>query len=277
MHPLKSNDDGPTVPHDASRRRLLRRAAVWCAGLGLVATAPLALAQAVASLKVYGPGGPAPAMHEAAAAFQRETGLPVEVTAGPTPKWIDAARGDADLIYSGSENMMSDFVAAMQGQLANADVMPLYLRPLAILVRPGNPRHITGFKDLLKPGMKVLVVHGAGQTGLWEDAAGRLGDIRTVRALRKNIAAYPGNSAAAKQMWIDRPDLDAWLIWNIWQVSNPKLADAVPVEEPYRIYRDTGIAPTTRGKQRPETAQFMAFLEGPQGAAIFKRWGWMTP
>ena len=164
----------------------------------------------------------------------------------------------------------------MNGQLDSADVIPLYLRPLSILVRPGNPKHITGFTDLLKPGVKVLVVNGAGQNGVWEDAAGRLGDIRTVRALRKNIVAYPGNSALARQAWIDQPDIDAWLIWNIWQVSNPKLAEQVAVEEPYRIYRDTGIAPTTRGKQLPASQQFIAFLQGPQGAAIFQRWGWMT-
>jgi accessory colonization factor AcfC len=215
-------------------------------------------------------------MKEAATAFEKATGIQVEVTAGPTPKWIDAARANADLIFSGSETMMSDFVTAMNGQLDSADAIPLYLRPLSILVRPGNPKHITGFTDLLKPGVKVLVVNGAGQNGVWEDAAGRLGDIRTVRALRKNIVAFPANSALARQAWIDQPDIDAWLIWNIWQVSNPKLADQVAVEAPYRIYRDTGIAATTRGKQQPASQQFIAFLQSPQGAAIFQRWGWMT-
>ena len=53
---------------------------------------------------------------------------------------------------------------------------PLFLRPATILVRPGNPGHITGVADLLKPGHRVLVVNGAGQQGLWEDVAGRLGD-----------------------------------------------------------------------------------------------------
>ena len=70
---------------------------------------------------------------------------------------------------------------------------------MAILVRPGNPKRIRGFQDLLIPGVKVLTVAGAGQTGLWEDVAGRTGDIRMVRALRKNIV-FPeaANSAAAK-------------------------------------------------------------------------------
>ncbi|MPW20442.1 Extracellular solute-binding protein [Paraburkholderia piptadeniae] len=227
-------------------------------------------------LHVYGPGGPAPAMKEAAEAFEKQTGTHVDVTAGPTPSWIDHARADADLIFSGSETMMSDFVVAMGDQLTPQAPVPLYLRPMAILVRPGNPRHIRGLADLLKPGVKILVVNGAGQNGVWEDVAGRLGDIRTVAAMRGNIVSYAGNSATARQTWIAQPDIDAWLIWNIWQVSNPSLAETVSIEPRYAIYRDTGVAVTKRGTENPAAQQFVDFLRSKAGAAIYARWGWMT-
>lgn len=233
-------------------------------------------AAAQSTLHVYGPGGPAPAMKEAAAAFEKQAGTHVEVTAGPTPAWIDHARANADLIFSGSETMMSDFVVAMGDQLTPESPTPLYLRPMSILVRPGNPHHIQGLADVLKPGVKVLVVNGAGQNGVWEDVAGRLGDIRTVTALRRNIVSYAGNSAVARQTWISQPDIDVWLIWNIWQVSNPSLADTVPIEPRYAIYRDAGIAVTKRGADNPASGQFADFLKSPQGAAIFARWGWTT-
>lgn len=55
-------------------------------------------AQAAEALNVYGPGGPAPAMKEAAAAFEKKTGTRVTVTAGPTPKWINKAKADADVV-----------------------------------------------------------------------------------------------------------------------------------------------------------------------------------
>ena len=129
----------------------------------LVATTAPTLA---ADIHVYGPGGPLPAMKEAAAAFEKSSGNTVIVTAGPTPQWIGKAKDNADLIFSGSETMMSDFVKAMDGQIKDADVVPLYVRPSAILVRPGNPEKITGLADLFKPGHKVLVVNGAGQIGL---------------------------------------------------------------------------------------------------------------
>lgn len=228
------------------------------------------------TIRVYGPGGPAPAMKEAAATFERLFGVRVVVTAGPTPQWFERAKSDADVIYSGSETMMTDFVLAFDGRIDATDVHPLYLRPLAILVRPGNPKRIAGLKDLLAPGVSVLVVNGAGQNGVWEDMAGRQGDINTVRRLRRNIVGYARNSAEARQQWIERPEIDSWLIWNIWQTSNPSLADVVTIEPEYAIYRDTGVVLTTKGKSKDAAGRFVEFLSSSEGARIFKKWGWIA-
>ena len=43
----------------------------------------------------------------------------------------------------------------------------------------------------------MLVVNDSGQGGLWGDIAGRLGDIRAVRALRANIGNFTQTSADA--------------------------------------------------------------------------------
>lgn len=231
-------------------------------------------AYGAAMLKAYGPGGPAPAMKEAAQAFDKKTGTKVEVTAGPTPQWKDRAKADADLIFSGSEHMMADFVKALDGMIVGSTIRPLYLRPLAILVRPGNPKAIKGAADLFKPGLKVMVVNGAGQTGAWEDMAGRTGEIAKVRALRENIVFQAGTSAEAKQKWTQDATIDVWMIWNIWQVANQDLADTVAIEPRYAIYRDCGIALTRRGASNVQAKAFVDFLLSPEGAAIFRRWGW---
>lgn len=240
--------------------------------------AMLVLASPVAAtepLRVYGPGGPLPAMKEAAAVFAKAHGIEVQVVAGPLPGWQAQAKADADLVFSGSEAMMSDFVAALP-EIDPTTVTPLYLRPAAILVRPGNPGQITGIRDLLKPGHRILVVNGAGQQGLWEDVVGRLGRIADVKAFRTNIAVMARNSAEARQTWSADPSLDAWLIWSIWQVANPALADQVAVEPELRIYRDTGIALTRKGATRPQARAFAAYLASPEAERIFVRWGW-TP
>jgi accessory colonization factor AcfC len=100
------------------------------------------------------------------------------------------ARQNGGVIFSGSEEMMSDFAAAMQGALDSTTITPLYMRKAAILVRPGNPMHIHSLEDLMKPPHHILVVNGAGQRGLWEDVAGRKGDIESVIRFRKNIAVF---------------------------------------------------------------------------------------
>ena len=231
---------------------------------------------AAETLHVYGPGGPLPAMKEAAEIFGRTHGAEIQVTGGPLSQWIDHAKADADVVFSGSEVMMSDFITAMP-DIDPATAKALYLRPAAILVRPGNPTNIKGVADLLKPGHRILVVNGAGQQGLWEDVAGRLGDIANVQAFRANIVTVAANSAQARQAWIEDKSLDAWLIWTIWQVANPTLADQVPVEPQYSIYRDVGVALTKTGEARPVARQFTEFLASPEGASIFAKWGWLTP
>lgn len=228
-------------------------------------------------LYLYGPGGPAPAIKEAAEVFGKANNIRVEVTAGPTSQWLSKAKADADLIYSGSEYMMTDFLSLMEGRLDASTVTPLYLRPSAILVRPGNPKSIRHFTDLLKPGMKVLVVQGAGQTALWEDVAGRQGNMETVRAFRKNIVVHAANSAEAKKAWLEKPEIDAWLIWNIWHVADPKISDLVSMGPDYVIYRDCGIALTEKGKQGPWARRFADFLLSPEGGRIFAKWGWIVP
>ncbi len=249
---------------------LSKIAAAFAISLSLHAGA----AEPVAIL-VYGPGGPAPAMKEAAESYGRRNGISVQVTAGPTPQWSEKARADADVIFSGAENMMSAFDKAMPGTFDLRKAEPLYLRPAAILVRPGNPKRIHGFKDLLRPGIKVMAVSGAGQTGLWEDVAGRNGDIETLKAFRLNLVLPEAdNSAAARKQWVEQKDIDAWLIWNIWQVSNPDLADQVPVEEPYRIYRNTGVVLTHKGEKSSEAQKFVDFLKSNEGRRIFAKWGW---
>ena len=231
---------------------------------------------AAQDLRIYGPGGPEPAIREAAQQFGAARGIQIAITAGPTGKWIDRAKADADLIYSGSETMMTDFLDAMGGELVAATVTPLYLRASAILVRAGNPKQITNFNDLLVPGVKILIVNGAGQNGLWEDIAGRKGDIATVKALRANIVTYAKTSADARRAWIDDRSIDVWLTWTIWQGDDPDLAEIITIDPELRVYRDAGVALTRRGQAKPTADEFVKFLASPAGAAIFQKRGWIA-
>jgi accessory colonization factor AcfC len=236
------------------------------------------VARAADPVRAYGPGGPAPAMRAAAQAFTAATGIPVELTAGPTPQWAERAKADSDLIFSGAEYMMSDFLTQFREQVDASTVTTLYLRPSALLVRKGNPRGYSGLRDLLgrpREQSRLVVTQGAGQVAMWEDIAGRTGDVAMVRAMRERIALLAPNSGVALQEWRSKPDAyDAWLIWNIWQIASPADADLVEIEEPFRIWRSTGTALTRRGAAREEARRFAAFLAAPEGALLFRRFGW---
>ena len=221
-------------------------------------------------------GGPAPALREAATVFREKRHVKIEIIAGPTPTWRDQAMKDADLIFSGSEYMMTDFAQKdLPGLVDTATIRTLYLRPSAILVRPGNPKKVKGVADLARPGLRILVVQGAGQVGMWEDVAGRTGSVKLVDGVRRNIGFFAPNSAEAKKLWAGDASYDVWLIWTIWQKESPAAADLVNIEPAYTIYRSCGIAITNRSERKSLGEEFTDFLLSAAGQAIFVKWGWV--
>lgn len=259
----------------SGRRTFLRNAAALGAWLPLASGAS---AQQPAAVRAFGPGGPAPAMREVAVAFRTAHGIPVEIVAGPTPTWAGRVPAEADLIFSGAEYMMDDFVAQFRDVVEPSTRTTLFLRPSALLVRRGNPRRITGLRDLLarpRAEARILATGGAGQVALWEDVAGRTGDITFLRAMRERIVLVAPNTGAAQQEWRSKPEAyDVWLVWNHWQIAAPEHADLVEIEEPFRIWRSSGTVLTKIGAARDEVRRFVAFLAGPDGQAVFARFGW---
>ncbi len=221
----------------------------------------------------YGPGGPYPAMNYASYIFNKShKTCNVIILAGPTNRWLKDAKKNGDIIYSGSENMMEDF----ESKLPNIDIKtayPLYQRPSTIIVRPNNPKHIRYFKDLLRPGVKILIVNGAGQIGLWEDMLGKFGDLKGIRAFEKNIAFVAKNSKQALNYWLTHKDVDAFLIYNIWDIAHPNIGRMVNTGK-YTIYRDMDISLTKKGEENACAKEFYSFLKSKEGYKIFHRFGW---
>ena len=233
----------------------------------LLAAAPAA----AQTLHVYGPGGPATAMKECAAAFTKQTGTPVDVTAGPEPQWLPQAQQDADLVYGGAEYMLTQTALAHPGLVDEASRTSLYARESAVLVRPGNPLHIKRLEDLTRPGVRLLDVNGAGQMGMTEDMAR---SSALISNLQHNTKTSVKTSAEAVDLWQQKPqDYDAWITYASWQ---PRLPGSALVRLPraQRVHRGTPIALTQRTTQAATARQFVAFLKSAEGHAIFRRNGW---
>ncbi|WII72129.1 substrate-binding domain-containing protein [Bdellovibrio sp. 22V] len=225
-----------------------------------------------AALDVYGPGGPAPAMIACGSAFEKEHKIKVNIHAGPLEKWIEKA-GTADLFYSGSENMMDGFAE----KLSVLDVKTIqthYLRPSAILVRPKNPKNIQGVKDLLNQPLRIMVVNGAGQVGMWEDIVGRLKSAEALNQFRSRIVYAEKNTGDAEKKWKADPSIDAWLVFNIWGTRNPQNAVIVATEPELTIYRSMGTAVSKNTKQQAKVQQFIEFIKSPVCRKLFEKEGW---
>ncbi len=225
-----------------------------------------------AEILVYGPGGPAPVVKELALKFEEKTKEKVVVTAGPTPAWIEKAKKDADLIFSGSTSMMDSFIKQIPNlNLENLHV--LNVRPSGIIVRPNNPKNIKSFEDILKSGINVMVVDGAGQVGLYEDMALKNGKRENLIKLRKNIKVYAKNSKMAIDEWNNNPKIDALIIWSHWAKT---LGDkALFIEDKNAvIYRSAEIAPTKKGLENKRVLEFVKFIQSEEAQKIWKKYTW---
>lgn len=241
----------------------------------LIATLVLTFAISVKAesiLNVFGPGGPAPAMKKCAAAFEKEKKVKVVVTAGPLEKWMSQV-AEADLFYSGSENMMDSFQEKIS-QLDAGSIQTHYIRPSAILVRPKNPEKIKGVKDLVDRKLKVMVVNGAGQVGMWEDIVGRMQSAKALSKFRANIVYAAKNTGEAEKKWNEDKSIDAWLVFNIWGTRNPETAEIVKTEPELTIYRSMGTALAKSTKQKPLIEEFVKFLESESCRKMFAKEGW---
>jgi accessory colonization factor AcfC len=233
---------------------------------------------AFADINLYGPGGPHTALQEAAALYTQKTGVPVKVHFGPQTKWNDEAKKNADILYGASEQSALAIVRDHQDKFSEKDIEPLYLRKSILLVKKGNPKNIRGVEDLTKPGVGIIVNDGGGTsntsgTGVWEDIAGRKGNIHTVSAIRKNIILFAPNSGTARKALEHREDTDVWITWADWAASNPGIGDMVEIEPDYVIWRDMNIA--VRKDASNETRQFAKWLHSDEAAPAFTKYGWV--
>ncbi len=227
-------------------------------------------------VKLYGAGGPHTAFQKVADVWQVKTGQTVEVIAGPERKWSPMAQADADILWGTSEQSMTAFLETYH-TFSSDQVVPIYIRPTIIAVKKGNPKGITGFDDLLAPGMKIVVTEGAGVyntsgTGAWEDVAGRLGRLQDVTAFRKNIVTFAKGSGASYRAFMSE-DADAWITWPNWPVTKSDDLAAVALAPERTVWRDVNVALSPDAD--PQAQDFLDFLVTEEAQAIMKTEGWV--
>lgn len=148
----------------------------------------------------------------------------------------------------------------------------LNISQAGIIVRPNNPKKINSFKDLLKSGVKVMIVNG--QVGLYEDIALKNGQRLDLVALRKNIQIFAKNSKQALDLWDQDPSIDALIIWKHWaEAMGEKKVHFI--SQDHIIYRASEIVITNDSKKKEIAQKFIDFLQSKE-AQKTQEAGWMA-
>lgn len=232
---------------------------------------------ALGEINLYGPGGPHTALIEVANIYKEKTGKDVKINFGPQGTWNEKAKVNADILFGASEQSA---LAIANDHNKNFDIYkiePIYQRRAIILVKKGNPQNISGLRDLAKTNIKIIAPDGMGRsntsgTGVWEDMVGRTQNIEIVKNFRKNIISFTPNSGEARKMFLENPNIDAWITWIDWAKSNPDYGDIVEIEKDLVVFRDFNLVPNKNANE--EVKNFIDFIKSDNGKKIFNKYGW---
>jgi len=138
-------------------------------------------------------------------------------------------------------------------------------------VRKGNPKKIRSLVDLAKDNIRLLVMNGSDQVGLWEDIA----EVRgLIPDLQKRITVTTSTSAEAIERWKTEATLDAWITFESWHYRLEDVTDLVRLPKEERIYRGTPVVSTHFYKNKETARLFIDFLKTEPCHAVFQKWGW---
>jgi molybdate transport system substrate-binding protein len=216
-----------------------------------------------------------PAMEEAAAAFEKETGIKVYLNFGGSGTMLSQIElsQSGDLYIPGSQDYIVK--AERKGVIDINSVEKIaYLIPV-ISVQHGNPQNIQTLADLARPGLEIGI--GNPQSvclGLYAieifEYNGLLDDIV------KNIVVN-AESCAKTAALISLQSVDAVIGWDVFHYWDQENIDTVYIDAsqlPRLAYVPGAITKFTTDKENAQ--RFLDFLVSEEGRQIFQKWGYIT-
>jgi molybdate transport system substrate-binding protein len=228
-------------------------------------------------------------LEEAAALFEEQTGIPVEIsvcsrhcataaaeeatgTTGGDDFLIEIAdAGVHDLAIGGAEYLLDD--GEVRGIVQKGQRRTIAYRCSAILVPAGNPKNIRSVADVARPGVRVAVSVIDCLKGLWEDVTARLG---LLDAIRRNISFYANGCIAIVEA-VAEGVVDAAFGWTAFGHLAPGRIEIIEMPPDQQVVRGTGVALLSFSKQPQEAARLMEFLTTPEARRSYLEHGWVLP
>jgi sulfate transport system substrate-binding protein len=200
-----------------------------------------------------------------------DSGQPADVVAFSTEP--DMTRLVKDGLVGASWDANSE-----QGIVTNSVVV--------FVIRKGNPKHITGWADLVKPGIDVITpnpstsgsarwnimaAYGA-QLKLGATPAQALAYVRTL--LTKNVSVQDSSGSAAMQTFTSGKG-DVLLSYESEAIAAAKAGDAVQYVIPKQtILIQTPIAVAAKSAHPKQAQAFLTYLWSPAGQTIWAQNGY---
>lgn len=237
-------------------------------------------AYAEESLLVFAGAASKPPTEEAAKAFEKRTGVNVNLVFGGSgfvlSQMILGKKGD--IYFPGSSDFME--IARKKGAVFPETERKVVYLAQAINVQKGNPKGIRNLHDLTRPGLRVAIANPEGVcVGLYAvETIERVFSAAEKTAFRKNLVNYT-ESCEKTATAVSLKAVDAVIGWSVFQYWDPQRIETVPLkkDEITRIgYIPVAIAKYTQNKARAQ--QFIDFLLSKEGNAIYRKYHYfMSP
>jgi sulfate/thiosulfate-binding protein len=156
---------------------------------------------------------------------------------------------------------------------------------VALGVRPGNPKHITSWADLIKPGVKVITPNpftsGASRWNIVAAYGAQLEQSKTpaqaqayLQALLKNVVAQPAAASAALQTFASGEG-DVVLDYEDDLIHAKKKGIALDYVIPAQtVLIQNPIAVAAKSAHSAQAQAFVDWLESPAGQTLWAQQGY---
>ena len=219
------------------------------------------------SLTLYCGAGIRPAVSEMIEAFSAETGTEVEADYSGSGILLSRLklRQTGDLYMPGDVNYVE---LAEKEDLIDSKYMACYFVPV-IIVPKGNPKGIAGLKDLTRPGVRLAL--GSPEAC----AIGR----KCVKIFKKNEIKYDDvqknvvfSSLTVNELGVQikAGQVDAAIVWDAMAAYFSECSDTVVIPPEQNIVSKVAISILRFSKRKALARQFVDFVTGDRGRAIFK-------
>src|SRR5205807_5467933 len=157
---------------------------------------------------------------------------------------------------------------------------------VVLVVRKGNPKHITGWDDLVKPGVDVVTPNpSTSGSARWNILAGYGAQLKEGKApdqalsylhtlLTKNVSVQDSSASAALQTFTSGKG-DVLLDYESDALAAQKAGDSVQYIVPKQtILIQTPIAVTSKSSHKSQAQAFVNWLWSPAGQTIWAQQGY---